>query len=59
MKAWVVTGTVLLVAGAVVAILLVDPHLWRSEGSSATQPTVRIAPSERARAAERRARGAR
>jgi serine-type D-Ala-D-Ala carboxypeptidase (penicillin-binding protein 5/6) len=59
MKAWVTTGTVLLVAGAVVAVLLVDPHLWRSEGSSATQPTVRVAPGERAQAAGHRARGAR
>lgn len=30
MKAWVATGAVLLVAGAVVAFLLVDPHLWNS-----------------------------
>jgi D-alanyl-D-alanine carboxypeptidase (penicillin-binding protein 5/6) len=30
MKVWVATGAVLLVAGAVVVLLLVDPHLWRS-----------------------------
>jgi D-alanyl-D-alanine carboxypeptidase len=30
MKVWVATGAVLLVAGAAVAILMVDPNLWHS-----------------------------
>jgi D-alanyl-D-alanine carboxypeptidase (penicillin-binding protein 5/6) len=30
MKLWMATGTVLMVAGAAVVLLLVDPHLWRS-----------------------------
>jgi D-alanyl-D-alanine carboxypeptidase len=55
MKAWVATGLVLLVAGAVVAGLLVDPNLWRSEGSAATPATVRVDPREHAQAAEHRA----
>jgi D-alanyl-D-alanine carboxypeptidase (penicillin-binding protein 5/6) len=46
MKAWVATGAALLVAGAVVAALLVDPHLWRSERSSATHTRVRVVPRE-------------
>ena len=58
MKAWVATGLVLLVAGAVTAMLLVDPHLWRSEGSSATHATVRVAPREQAQAATDEARDA-
>jgi serine-type D-Ala-D-Ala carboxypeptidase (penicillin-binding protein 5/6) len=59
MKAWVATGAVLLLAGAVVAVLLVDPNLWRSEGSSATHATVRVAPRERRQAAKQQARRAR
>src|SRR3954466_12469800 len=53
MKAWAATGLVLLVAGAVVAVLLVDPNLWRSEGSSATHVTVHVAPGDHARATKR------
>ena len=52
MKAWVATGLVLLVAGAVVAGLLVDPDLWRSEGERGDAPTVRVNPREHAQAAE-------
>jgi len=32
MKVWVATGVVLLIAGAAVALLLVDPQLWSSAG---------------------------
>jgi serine-type D-Ala-D-Ala carboxypeptidase (penicillin-binding protein 5/6) len=53
MKAWAATGLVLLVAGVVVAMLLADPNLWHSEGSSATRVTVRVAPGDHARAAGR------
>jgi serine-type D-Ala-D-Ala carboxypeptidase (penicillin-binding protein 5/6) len=59
MKAWVATGAVLLLAGAVVAVLLVDPKLWRSEGSSATHATVRVASREHRQAAKHQARRAR
>jgi D-alanyl-D-alanine carboxypeptidase (penicillin-binding protein 5/6) len=31
MKVWVATGAILLAAGAALALLLVDPHLWRSD----------------------------
>jgi D-alanyl-D-alanine carboxypeptidase (penicillin-binding protein 5/6) len=43
MKAWVATGLVFLVAGAAVAVLLVDPHLWRSEGSRPLHTTIHVA----------------
>ena len=42
MKAWVATGAALLLAGAAVAILLVDPHLWRSGADEPTLTTVRV-----------------
>lgn len=50
MKAWLATGSVLLVAGMVVAVLLVDPHVWTPEGSSATHATVRVTRSQHAQA---------
>jgi D-alanyl-D-alanine carboxypeptidase (penicillin-binding protein 5/6) len=54
MKVWVATGLVLLLAGAMVAVLLVDPNLWRSEGSSATHDTIRVARSQGTHAARHR-----
>lgn len=36
MKVWVATGAILLAAGAALALLLVDPHLWRSEPAGHT-----------------------
>jgi len=42
MKAWLATGLVLLVAGAVVAVLLTDHSLWRSGGSTSMDATVRV-----------------
>ena len=54
MKAWLVTGAVLLVAGAAVAVLLVDPDLWRPDASSAMHETVRVTRAEHARTAHRR-----
>jgi D-alanyl-D-alanine carboxypeptidase len=59
MKAWVATGLVLLVAGAVVAVLLIDPNLWQSQGSSATRTTVRVSPHKHAQAVKHHARHAR
>src|SRR5689334_17103371 len=56
MKAWGATGLVLLVAGAVVAVLLVDPDLWHSDGSSATPVSVRVTPRQHARMVKHQAR---
>jgi D-alanyl-D-alanine carboxypeptidase (penicillin-binding protein 5/6) len=42
MKAWVATGAVLLVAGAAVALLLVDPSLWTSAPDHGRHFTMRV-----------------
>jgi D-alanyl-D-alanine carboxypeptidase len=42
MKVWVATGAVLLVAGAAVALLLVDPHLWRSDAHRPRGTTIHV-----------------
>jgi serine-type D-Ala-D-Ala carboxypeptidase (penicillin-binding protein 5/6) len=42
MKVWVATGAVLLAAGAVVVLLLVDPNLWTSEAHHGHRSTVRM-----------------
>src|SRR5256885_17146959 len=59
MKAWVATGLVLLVAGAAVAVLLVDPHLWRSEGQMPMHTTIRVARGQRPQPARRHRKDAR
>jgi D-alanyl-D-alanine carboxypeptidase (penicillin-binding protein 5/6) len=43
MKVWVVTGAILLLAGAAVALLMVDPELWRSDAHRPTSTTIRVA----------------
>jgi serine-type D-Ala-D-Ala carboxypeptidase (penicillin-binding protein 5/6) len=43
MKVWVATGAILLVAGAAVALLLVDPHLWLSDGQRREPSTIHVA----------------
>lgn len=42
MKVWVATGAILLVAGAALAVLLVDPHLWRSDPADPTFSSIRV-----------------
>jgi D-alanyl-D-alanine carboxypeptidase (penicillin-binding protein 5/6) len=42
MKLWLATGAVLLVAGAAVALLLVDPHLWRSDAARQPRSTIHV-----------------
>jgi len=42
MKVWVATGVVLLVAGAAVVLLLVDPSLWTSAADHGPHSTMRV-----------------
>jgi D-alanyl-D-alanine carboxypeptidase (penicillin-binding protein 5/6) len=42
MKVWMATGAVVLVAGAAVAVLLVDPHLWRSDAQRPMRTTIHV-----------------
>src|SRR4051794_21950110 len=42
MKVWLATAAVLLLAGAAVTVLLVDPHVWRSDAHRPAPPTVRV-----------------
>jgi serine-type D-Ala-D-Ala carboxypeptidase (penicillin-binding protein 5/6) len=46
MKVWLATAAVLLLAGAAVAALLVDPHLWNSGAHRTTHPMVRVVPRD-------------
>src|SRR3954447_26405371 len=46
MKVWLATAAVLLLAGAAVAALLVDPHLWSSGAHRTTHPMVRVVPRD-------------
>jgi D-alanyl-D-alanine carboxypeptidase (penicillin-binding protein 5/6) len=57
MKIWLATAAVLLLAGAAVAVLLVDPHLWRSNASRGTRPTVRVVQRDPAQSGHRRQKG--
>jgi D-alanyl-D-alanine carboxypeptidase (penicillin-binding protein 5/6) len=43
MKVWLATGAILLVAGAAVALLLVDPHVWRSDAQRPSRSTIHVA----------------
>jgi D-alanyl-D-alanine carboxypeptidase (penicillin-binding protein 5/6) len=42
MKVWVTAGAILLVAGAAVALLLVDPHLWLSDAHRRAPSTIHV-----------------
>jgi D-alanyl-D-alanine carboxypeptidase (penicillin-binding protein 5/6) len=42
MKVWVATGTILLVAGAAVALLLVDDDVWRSDAQQPRRPRIHV-----------------
>ena len=58
MKAWLATGAIALVAGAVVAVLLVDPHVWRSDARGPARTTIHVShprPPTRAAAGHQRA----
>src|SRR5215208_6616015 len=42
MKVWIATAAILLVAGAAVAVLLVDPDVWRSDARGPTSTTIHV-----------------
>ena len=43
MKAWAATGAILLLGGAAVALLLVDPHVWQSDARLPQRTTIHVA----------------
>jgi D-alanyl-D-alanine carboxypeptidase (penicillin-binding protein 5/6) len=47
MKVWVATGAILLVAGAAVAVLLVDPDVWRSDAHRPPRSTIHVVHRDR------------
>src|SRR3954451_23585048 len=57
MKAWLATAAVLLLAGAAVTALLVDPRLWSSDAHRPTPPTVRVVQPDPAQGDESRHHG--
>src|SRR3954466_15400332 len=52
MKVWVATGAILLVAGAAVAVLLVDPDVWRSDAHRPPHSTIHVVHREPSKHAE-------
>jgi D-alanyl-D-alanine carboxypeptidase (penicillin-binding protein 5/6) len=61
MKIWLATAAVLLVAGAAVAVLLVDPGVWRSDARRPMRTTIHVVhpdPREHARHRQQHARPA-
>ena len=53
MKVWVATGAILLVAGAAVALLLVDPDVWRSDAHRPPRSTIHFVHRDRGQRDER------
>ena len=47
MKVWVATGAILLVAGAAVAVLLVDHDVWRSDAHRPPRSTIHVVHRDR------------
>src|SRR5438046_10103587 len=59
MKLWLATAAVLLVAGAAVAVLLVDPGVWRSDAHRPMRTTIHVVNQDPQGHAQQRQRHAR